>query len=256
MERMKMDKRGQLTAFIILGILVLAVIILVFYMRGQFFFGPVTSSNLANRIVPIREHITGCVQEVSPEPIERIGMQGGHLKTGDDTYRNREGIPISYLCYNIEGQPQCYNRMLLISEMEKELNDAIKKGLATCVNVNQYKKGFDMQTGSMEVETDIGDENIVVTVKYPITLIKGDAKITEDMFSVNFNYPLGRLYDVSQDIIDMHTEFGGFDQLSYMLDHRGQYLIEVKKPYPDTQYILQAKDKPYLFQFFIQGEPA
>lgn len=256
MERRKMEKKGQLTAFIILGIVVLAGIILVFYLRGQFFFGPVTPTNLANRIVPIKEHITTCIQEVAPEPIERIGLQGGHLKTGEDTYRKRDGIPISYLCYNIEGQPQCYNRMLLISEMEGEIGDAIRKGLATCIDINQYKKGFEIQTGTMDVDTEIGDDNVVVTVKYPITLIKDGTKVTEDTFSVNFNYPLGRLYDVSQDIIDVHTEFGQFDQLRYMLDHRGQYVIEVKKPYPDTQYILATKSSPYVFQFFIQGEPA
>lgn len=256
MKRGNMDKKGQVTAFVILGIVILAGVILILYLRGQFFFGPATPSSLSARITPIKEHITSCIQEVSPEYIERIGMQGGHLKLGDDTYRKREDIPISYLCYNIESKPTCYNRMLLISEMENELNDAIRKGLATCINLGKYKKGFEITTGTLDVKTEIGEESVLVNVNYPITLTKGETKASEDKYSVNLNYPLGKLYNAAQDIIDAHTTTGNFEQLRYMLDHKGEYTIEVMKPYPDILYILTAKGSPYIFQFFVQGEPA
>ena len=251
-----MDKKGQITAFVILGIVILAAVILIFYVRGQFFFGPATPSSLAARITPIKEHITSCIQTISPEYIERIGVQGGHLKEGEGTSRKRSDIPISYLCYNIKNEPTCYNRMLLISDMQNELNDAIKKGLVTCINLEKYKKGFEIQAGTLNVNTDIGQENVIVEVNYPITLTSGDAKASEENFTVSFNYPLGKLYNVAQDIIDAHTQTGNFDQLNYMLDKRGEYIIDVSKPYPDILYVLKKKDNPYRFQFFIQGEPA
>jgi hypothetical protein len=250
-----MTKRGQLTAFIVVGIVLVASVILVMYLRGQFFFGPVTPDNLANRMVPISEHITNCIKDLSPEEIERMGLQGGHLKTPKDTFRKQNDIPISYLCYNVEGRPQCYNRVLLISEMEEELNEAIRNKLTTCINVKSFERGFDVTTGALNVDTEIGRGNVLVSVNYPVILKKGDVIVNEENFDVNFNYPLGKLYDVTQDIINVEAEFGEFDQMSYMLVKRGQYIIEKKKPYPDKLYILKTKDSPYIFQFMIQGEP-
>ena len=250
-----MNKRGQLTAFIILGIVIAAAAILVLFIRGQFFFGPVTPDNLANKMIPISEHITNCVKDVAPDEIERIGLQGGHLKTAKDTFRKERDIPVSYLCYNVKDNPTCYNRMLLISEMEEELNEAIKARLSGCINVKKFEKGFDTKLGNLKVEAEIGKDNVAVNVNYPITLIKGNVEVDEDEFSVNFNYPLGRLYEASQDIINVEAEFGEFDQLSYMLVKRGQVVVEKQRPYPDKLYVLKAKDSPYIFQFMVQGEP-
>jgi len=39
-----------------------------------------------------------------------------------------------------------------------------------------------------------------------------------------------------------------------MLGHRGQFVIDKKRPYPDKLYILKSKDSDYVFQFFVQGE--
>ena len=248
-------KRGQTTAFVILGIVILGFIFLLLYFRQGFFFGPVTQEDLRGRMTSIQEHVEGCVEKIAPDYIKRMGLQGGHLKTPSDTYRMYQSIPVSYLCYNMKGSPRCYNRLLLVSDMEGELNEAIREGLTTCVNVKQFSRGLDVNYGNLNVDTNIGKDNTIVEINFPITLKKDEIELKEDKFSVVFDYPLGRLYDVAQDIIDIETEFGEFEQLSYMLAKRGQYIIEKKKPYPDKLYILRAKDNDYVFQFFVEGEP-
>ena len=69
-----------------------------------------------------------------------------------------------------------------------------------------------------------------------------------------FDIPLGALYDVSMEIVNTESQIGEFEQLSYMLVHKGQFIIDKKKPYPDKFYILKTKDSDYKFQFFVQGE--
>ena len=112
-----------------------------------------------------------------------------------------------------------------------------------------------MTVGQQEVVTAIGPSSIVVTLKMPLTISKEDIVIKRDSFSETFDYPLGRLYEVSQTIVDYESQYGEFEQLSYMLAHKGEYVIDKKKPYPDKVYILKTKDSPYIFQFMIQGEP-
>jgi len=251
-----MKKRAQVTVFIILGIIILAAIALLFYARSRIFFGTPTPERLEIELDLIKKQVEDCIQEISPEYIERIGLQGGYLITHPGTYRLYNNYPVSYLCYNQPGKPTCTNRMLLLKDMEEDLSKHINSGLARCINLQEFKKyGYDIQTGTRKVTVEIGKENVIVSLNYPITIKKDTVEVSVSEFSAIFNYPLGRLYDVSLDIIDGETEFGEFDQLIYMLAKRGQYVIDKQRPYPDKLYISKTKDSPYIFQFFIEGEP-
>lgn len=251
-----MKKRAQVTVFIILGIVILAAIALFFYARTRIFFGAATPERLENELELIKKQVEDCIQEISPEYIERIGLQGGYLITPPGTYRLYNNYSVSYLCYNQPGKPTCINRMLLLKDMEEDLSKHINSGLDRCINIYEFKKyGYDVKTGTRNTVVKIGKETVMVSLNYPITIRKDTVEVSKSEFSAIFNYPLGRLYDVSLDIIDGETEFGEFDQLIYMLAKRGQYIIDKQRPYPDKIYILKTKDSPYIFQFFIEGEP-
>ncbi|MEK6903821.1 MAG: hypothetical protein AABW64_04205 [Nanoarchaeota archaeon] len=249
-------KRGQATPFVIAGLVIFILVVLLFYLRGSLFLGTVTLETLQDTLSNIDAHVDKCVHQVGDEPIRRIGLQGGHLSLAEDTFRKYNDISISYLCYNRDNDPRCYNRMLTVDEMERELSQAIQQGLKTCVNVKKFTRGLDAQIGSFTVATDIGQDVVTVLVTMPVVLKKGELRAAQDKFTASFSYPLGRLYQVNQDIITIETIAGEFEQLSYMLSHQGQYIIEKKKPYPDKLYILTTKDSPYIFQFFVQGEPS
>src|SRR3989338_10834 len=94
--------KGQVSGFTILGIVIVAVIVLLFFLRGQL--GQVLPGGLGGKSTDIREHIGDCLREVVPQYLERIGLQGGYLSTPESTFRRQNDIPISYLCYDIEGQ--------------------------------------------------------------------------------------------------------------------------------------------------------
>ena len=252
-----MLKRGQATGFVIAGILVVAIIVLLLYLRGQLSLGFITPTTFDGRLQALRTHVEDCLQNVGEEPLRRIGLQGGHLKTPDGTFRLQEDIPVSYLCYNILGDIKCQNRLLTRENMQNELAAAIKQDLSRCIDLGKFKgRVFDLTVGSQQALVDIGDDSTTVTLKQPVTLKKDTQTAREDTFSVNFNVPLGRLYETAEDIIDVEAEFGEFEQLTYMLAHRGEYVIEKKRPYPDKLYILRTKDSDYIFQFFIQDEPS
>ena len=112
-----------------------------------------------------------------------------------------------------------------------------------------------MSIGERNIDISIGLDRVIVDLNQPLRLTKGDEVIEQSIFTESFSYPLGRLYDVSQDIVNAEATLGSFDQLPYILAHKGTYIIDKKKPYPDILYILTTKDSPYIFQFFIEGEP-
>src|SRR3989338_4205160 len=181
-----MRKRAQTTPFVIVGIVILAVVILLFYLRGQFFFGPVTTATLQDRLVPLENHIKDCLQDISDEPIKRIGLQGGYLSLGSGTFGSYQGQSISYLCFSQGGRATCSNRMLTLPAMEQQLSDAISDGLATCLNLGKFKRGFDMTLGQQQVTTAIGPSNVIVTLSLPITIRKEGLAVTKDSFIHSF----------------------------------------------------------------------
>lgn len=254
-----MEKRGQVTAFVILGIVIVAVVLLLLYTRTNVFMITPSTEDLNKVMSDIRKDMVSCIAKTGDEPIRRIALQGGYLSTPEGTYRLYDDYTVSYLCYNMEKDPRCMNRMLREADMEKQLSEAIDFALSTCVDVQKFKRfgNFEITTPkSWDVTTTINPESTSVEVKYPITLkSESGLALSEDTFTKMFNYPLGELYKVSQDIINFETTYGEFDQLSYMTVYHGIYRIEKLRPYPDKIYKLNKQDNSYTFQFAIKGEP-
>jgi len=156
----------------------------------------------------------------------------------------------------MEENDACYSRYLTRSDMETQLAQAIRQGLSGCINLQAFSRGVELTAGSLAVDVAIGDYTSSVKISMPLKLQKGDVLVEEDTFITTLDIPLGALYDVSRDVLDGETTVGEFDQLGYMLTHQGNFVIDKKRPYPDKLYILQTKDSPYVFQFFVQGEPS
>lgn len=255
-----MKKRGQVTVFVIIGIVIVIVAALVLYSRTNVFLINPTSEDLNSKLDDINSHVLKCLAEASEPPIKQIGLQGGYLSTSQDTFRLYNDTSVSYLCYSIPNSPLCMNRMLRRSDMERQLSSAVDISLEKCLDVQSFKKfgSFDILTPKhWVVDTKIGSDMVVVNLKYPIRLksSKSSVEVSVDDFTKSFNYPLGYLYEVSQEILDYETEFGEFDQMIYMLAKKGQVRIDKKRPYPDKLYILSRYNDGYVFQFMVQGEP-
>ncbi|MEW6063459.1 MAG: hypothetical protein AB1571_03785 [Nanoarchaeota archaeon] len=247
-------KRGQVTLFIILGIVILVVIALIFGLRNIMGIGIGDDRFLSLKMGPLADDLNKCIKEKANNGIVLIGKQGGTLKP--IKYRLYNGNKVNYLCYNLIGDERCSNRMVLLSNMEKELNDYLQFELANCVDTRALAKKlfYKVTVGRLSVDTKILRDNVVVNVKYPITISKGSAALSQEDFSQAISRPLGDLYNTVYDIVDSEASSGQFLQLPYMLAKRGSVEINVDKPYPDKVYILNKKNDNYIFQFAVEGE--
>jgi len=260
-----MKKRGQVTVFVIIGIVILAAVVLFLAVRNKVYIGPANVENLQKEFIDFEVEIQNCLDDYGVELITQIGLHGGYLSPSKDTFRLYNDNKVSYLCYNQDKKPTCMNRMLTKTYMEKELVDKFKERMTQgCLDLKGFQKlGLDYKFGKLDVEVDIGDDSVVVFVNMPIEISKGDVKATADKFKTNVNLPLGRLYDASRDILNAETSTGYFDTSLYSVQKTGvtskPYVLKKLQPYPDKLYILKIKDVPrvddeFVFQFFVQGE--
>lgn len=262
-----MSKRGQATIFIILGLVILAVFLLLFLFRGALPFLPVSQESLESNLADIDNHIQDCLEDSGEKYMWIMAKQGGHIETAQGTYRNyfdgNQANPISYLCYNIPGQPTCQNRMLTQTHMEQELSKFILQDSLNCLQDLPIKSRYQKQTQAPVLTVKIGQDNTALLLEYPITLSYNELQSQRSRFIANIQLPLGRLYDAATTIVNSEALIGDFETLVYSVkktEFTGKsYIVQKLQPWPDKLYRAKINNIPtekneYILQFFIQGE--
>lgn len=260
-----MEKRGQVTVFAILGVIIAAVVVLFLFVRNQVYLGGANLEDLEKEFPQIQAHVEDCLNEVGEKYINLIGKQGGYLTTNPGTFRLYKGIGINYLCYNIEGKPECSNRGLRLIDVENSLKNGMIGDVNRCIDIDRFDKfGLNVQRSEVKLDVNIGEDTVIFTANLPVKINKGDVEARRDKFETELNYPLGRLYNSAKDIVDSEAVYGNLDTLTYsVLKTRFSgkpYIVQKLQPYPDKLYVLKIKDTPsneneFIFQFFIQDEP-
>ncbi len=261
-----MHKRGQVTIFAIIGIIIIVLVVLFLFVRDRVYIGPATQQDLETELIPIQEHIEECLLEKAEPRLIEIGKNGGYLTPAANTYRLYKGDTVSYLCYNIKDKDYCRPRVLRIKDMEEQLEEALKRDLGSCINVQAFRKiGTNLQSGQLALDIVIGEDGVTVNANLPVKISKGDSFAEIKDHFVNIEVPLGRLYDAMRDVVNAEATNGDFDWLLYsaaktQLTNKLYYVTRADQPYPDKFYMLTIKDFPnqegsYIFQFFVEGEP-
>lgn len=252
-----MNKRGQVTSFIILGIVLVVIAFVVFY-----FFGDVLIKQKKevvfdeSELEPLKNYIDECIKINGDEGLNLIGKQGGDINLG--LYKMYHNEMINYLCYTEEYKP-CYNRKpFLEKHIESELNIYMLEKLRNCIDLDLIRsEGYIVEDSELIVDTNIGDEVVIINVNYPITISKGNDVIGEERFSETFNIPLGKLINVAEDIIDYEsdpnlTPVMEFDVLSYMMRYMGDVEIRVDNVQNSRIYFINEKGDNFIFRFATQ----
>jgi len=250
------QKRGQITIFIIVGLVVLLSTALVIFLteteqgrklNEQLGIGIGAPFDLSE----LDDYITTCLDMVSYPLIKNLSSNGGTFDP--DISRDYAQKHHNYLCLRLAGFDGCVNSLLTRQDMEQELESEIKAGLETCIDLTNFEvKGFSIVEDDMEVDVSVRVDDIRVMLDYPLKLTRSNKTSTIDEFSTTVLLPLGRLYDLANYILNKEISYEGFEQEKWMFDHDNSILIEKSRPYPDIVYSLHGDGLE--FNFAIEGE--
>ncbi len=216
-----MSKRGQVTAFILVGIVVLAILGFVFYARGYFSrisIGGESGQRYVNsQLESITEYLDDCVNEVVEDDLKLLIDNAGFFQL-TSYYIIYEGGEVNYLIYEIDGEK--VNGMNLKSYIEDQISDHVKNKLVNECTLKEYEDQFTLNRGNINVDTLIVDEKILVVLDYPVTVVRGDVRGEIREVEVDIDTDFGKIYDAVTDIVNGEMENGDFDKNSYELSHR------------------------------------
>jgi len=216
-----MKKGGQVTIFIIIGIIIVGAIILFFLFRESL--GITIGESPAKNP---NSFLESCLEDKIQEGVDKLLMQGGYIEPV--LYKNfkfeneKDPVKISYLCYTQANYVPCINlKPMLIKHLQNELNDSIYDDVGNCFNSltsSLEKQGYDVDARYNGFDLNLDEDKIVVNINSEIILTKTGETTTQENFEIHV---LSKIYDLAfviQEIVNKESancEFNHYDSFNY-----------------------------------------
>lgn len=251
------SKRGQVTIYIIVGVVVIVGVILFLLFRSGIIPNPINPSSEVNPNSFLKE----CMQDKVTETVKLMEPQGGTLNP--TLYKKfmfvEEGkaYNVSYLCYNQNDYLPCVNqRPMLISSMEEEIKNEIRDTVEECFDdlESSYKNaGYDVSVSGSEYDVSLHEGEVVVKLDRTIEMTKGDQSSVLKDFRVAVPSKIYDLAFVSVEIVNEEAMNCVFDYVAFMKFYP-KYKVDKQITTDYTEiYTITNRDSGEWFRFAVRG---
>ncbi len=173
-----MRKKGQVSVFIIIGIVALMAVVFLFVLIRSFQDKAREITNpqeyLKSQVGDIKKAVERCINDESKKALNKLSWQGGHFNPL--RYVNYNLNKTSILCAKIKSDEPCFNMMFTKSDIDEQLRPFLEGNVKPCVDSVLYAfrdKDYQLSTGSFNLNFDFSNTALLVRLDYPVTLTKG-----------------------------------------------------------------------------------
>lgn len=202
-----MHKRGQVTIFLIVGILLLAIFAGILYLTSTIQKERLEleeESPLTLKLKqPLTSFVESCLRQTAVPGIYLLGLQGGIIYPDDPTtILLTENALINY--GYLKGVDQ-----LSVEAMEQQLNRYVEENLFLCLDdfLRFAEEGiFITEKKPVKSDVKIRPDETVLQIKYQLEVRLGDDSFRMDSFSTNVPLRVGSTLREAKAIIRTHEE--------------------------------------------------
>jgi len=180
------NKRGQVTIFIIIAILIIASVLIFFMFKGQ-----IKQSLYSPEVESVYLFVDNCIDKVGLEVIYKIGENGGYYFPPN--FSTESGIPYYYS----KGRSYMPSK----EEIEKEISFFVNEKLFFCTRNFIDFLNFEITQEEIKTKTTIKDNKVDLNINYPISITHGDSTSLIEDFKKEMPVRLGIVYDSIEKII-------------------------------------------------------
>ena len=231
------SKKGQVTVFIIIGIVVVFAFAAIFYFTQSSVKSSLSDqgepiiADVPLAFQPLKVYTENCLRQIGERGIKLAGGQGGYIDptvTGSyiaDDPTESSGIDlgsvqIPYWYYNSEPNfadeaTFSTHRPELREEgsgysIETQLSGYLGENLGNCLNNYEVftEQGFTTNVGAIEdVEIQVRENSVGLFLEMPVEATKGDAQASMDQFYVQLPIKLKRYYEIASLITEAQRNY-------------------------------------------------
>jgi len=204
-----MHKRGQITTFIVAGIIVLVIVAMTLYLRRQL---QPLKVEAPPDVAPVQRFVEGCLHTVGEEGILKNSLQGGYYKNFD-----QQALSLPGMIY----VPVYFNGVFLSvpteEKIRKELGNYVADNLNSCIGDFKSLQGFSIvEEGNLSITNMIlGENKVSVEYDYPLKI---NNKTELRKFLAEYDFRLGKIYNTVKQLLSESVSMPTFICLSCIVD--------------------------------------
>jgi hypothetical protein len=234
-------KRGQLTIFIIIAILIVAGVALFFVFRGDVNEGESSGDVDIQNVI---NSVDICLEESVKQALYLIGLHGGYYSTPQES--NELGVP-----YYLNGKTYLVPSE---SKIEEEISGLVISFFPDCLGNFEEIEEVDVEIlKGLEVKTLMREDEIIFNLKYPLRITKGDSSSIIEKFSYSSPVRLNVLYETSKFIVNSHLKNEGGVCISCLLEYSRENQVGINMSNEGGVIIYELEDELSILSFI--GDP-
>ena len=231
------SKRGQITVFILLGLVILGLVVGFLVLKSK-----VTETELSTGEViektpadlrPVHNFVHECMEKVLIDGLKKAGEHGGYVEPLNEELSDKsfevdhfnptdsDGVSLSsedelfvpYWFYQTKSNP-CVSCVVStnkpsIEEIEEQLEGYFKREFNNCARdfVMFTKSGFEIEEkGELEPEISVAEKSVNFFLKYPLKIKKRGSSSLIEQFYVTVPLNFMDFYKLAEDIYTYESE--------------------------------------------------
>ncbi|MEM0465786.1 MAG: hypothetical protein QXW97_03765 [Candidatus Pacearchaeota archaeon] len=241
------NKRGQITIFIILALIIVILILIIFISIKQ------------PKVEPYDEKfpqvfIESCVKDYLEKTLLSISKHGGDVNTKNSVMYNNTNL--SYLCYTKDYYKSCINQKpKFIEYIEKEITDDIKPNVFKCFDSLKLilEKRYDIEMGEMQILTKLKPREVNLEINRKFKMRRDKEYREFNNFKIIQQYPMYEFSEISMEIANQESKYCNFDTLGFMIIYPEFDISKIKTGDSDTIYKIIDRKTNRDFNFAIKS---
>ncbi|VVB83680.1 Uncharacterised protein [uncultured archaeon] len=210
------NRKGQITIFIIIGIIIVVAGFLIYS------FYPQIKTTFGAQAKTPQSYIQTCIEKGITDAVTKISLQGGSLNP--ENFILKDNNKVEFLCYTNQyfkatNKVFCVvQQPMLKQHIESEIKNAISSEVNSCfssMKSSYESQGYSVDLKSGATSVELLPKRIVSTFNYSLTLTKGDTQ-KYDSFVVILNNNLYELVAIANSILQWEVAYGDAEVTTYM----------------------------------------
>lgn len=211
-----MEKRGQLTLFVVLGIILIILVLIMFYFRASITETISTKILHKEAVLPaevrnVQSYVKNCVDGNSLILLYYLGAQGGLLSPSGDQGVVNNYVAIAY------GYDNGKSVLPSLVDFNTEFSNALNSFLPTCLAMNNFGN-LQVTPSRPSSKLDFLDDKTRVTVDMPVTVTEGESTYNlKDPYVIDYPLRIKLLHDLGSNIVRKTASDPRNIDVSYLL---------------------------------------
>ena len=226
-----MQKRGQVSIFIITAIIIFTAISLVFYLKEGSFQSILRQDTKKAVIFPpkvqeVNNYIEDCLDITLREVLAATALQGGYYQPPiNSLVYDFGGLPfLSSIPYYLIGDRNIIPTMNIIT---RQISLGIKNELPNCLDFSQFPYQIAHATEPLSVDVSLNQDNINTFVNLPVSVTIDNSVFNLNKFDITIETNYADFYNLALDLTQEQEQHIDSICLTCITDISSSYDIQV-----------------------------